>query len=362
MSLVTPDQILFTLRSVGLESYIPSGTYKNSYARIVNEEPIAKLAHSIAVTYGLRYDAQGNIQLNLKLSVDDLRNRFAKFGMWIPYRYRISPEALLTYVQNFGQEYASRYPPYVNFESEYNIKDRYPPDSFWIPPMQDGKYTSDIYLYDFRLLQYFSDFDLFYYFPFITSVTQQFNNRDDIIYYIMDQFVPIGEISVNSSIHLTLFYHDFRITFPKEEILNMIQNGYWIIDSLIKPFSIRKKQDLAFVLYSLSDTGIPLNNTPKPRIALYQLANQLLRIIESNEASLKEHSIKYPKWFSVYPSYESIIENANEVLSYVLDQIAIGELRGETAYRFSSQYESLNQVLETAVLNRKLQQMKIGTK
>lgn len=328
--LLTPDQIKFIEKATSsrfqfyreyLQKFYEDGVEKTVLAYDINglhavRDYWGRLAAAMAQEYQLSYDADGNIVLGNPPSGDEIRSRVQNIGMWIPYPSRTSPEAALTYYQNFAAKYKFKY---------FNRPTTPPQELAKLPLTGNDPYLF-IDVINPNPLQPLTDFDLFDVFPFLRQpdIISKFVDRASIINYLEQVYNPVGHFGngygydysypydptnrARTKIRTSRFYIDHRyqgqtIKYTNQEIKSMARDGYLYFGDL-----------------------------RLPHIGLYKLAAHLKPEYQPRVTELGLLSDFY--------------EILKELYEYVLGQIRIAENRGERKYRFSDLLSEFNADLD----------------
>jgi hypothetical protein len=314
MATLTPNQVLFVLRSVGTANrYTTPGKgyfnedFMTSFFRDLHT-PVGQLAAAMALDYELSYDFSGNVNGIIVLAnpptVDQIRIRVENIGMRIPNLYRSSPEQALTYYENFGYLYKfgrARTPNILDLTWPYGSSGGL---LFSQMPLYKG---NDFYLsigLGIKLRDLFTDFDMFIVFPFLTQYADQLNSRPEIINFIIKASEPAGH-----------FYEGYQ-TFP---------TGIRIEHTYAGQTKTYLNQEIKQMAH---DGKLWFNDQPLPHIGLYQMAFKLKPEYIDNNAGI-----------DVPITYKKIAYN---LYQYFLRQIQIAEQRGEQKIRFSSIFSEFN--------------------
>jgi hypothetical protein len=201
MGTLSPNQVLFVLRSLGkAELYQfgqghPGESFVESFINEI-DCPMGKLTSSMAIEYQLDYENDILILRNPP-SLDTIRLRVENVGVRIPNIYRENSTKAMKYIEEFGSLYLS-------FSSNSNLNHR----QNWLglenqipllvnTPLLNG---NDLYLNIFletHLRDLCTDFDLYQLFPDLLTKAGQFQNRKEIINYIVALYQPIGQFWIS---------------------------------------------------------------------------------------------------------------------------------------------------------------------
>ncbi len=313
MATLTPNQVLFVLRTIGKEWLYstgesrPGATFVESFLETIRN-PVGELASRLAIEYELDYakEPPHNIILRNRPHPDAVRGELQTIGLRVPDRYRSSPEEMMRYFEEFGQMY-------INFNSAETpiVKES------WLPgiprlfvnlPMVAG---ADIWLNFYlgtHLRDLYTDFDFFRMFWEILDPPSSFDNRRSIISHIVKSYRPAGD-----------FWVDFG--FSSIRLRHQLGGRVQTYTTLQGIKSIAYNGQLYF-------SGVPL-----PHISLYQVA-----FLFKPEYAARIYDIELS---------EVSLGSMKEIYQHFTRQIKIAEQRGEQRVRFSDQLREFNVDLDS---------------
>lgn len=387
MSTLSQTQILFILRALGLESdfkvfeesqrtsffnkpfieafqYIfKSDIYKN----------IANVFAQIALKYQVDYDSTGKLVLrNPPQNLDAIRLDIEVIGMRIPNKYRASPELAMTYIERFGQDYLHF--NYVMKPHNPEIADckRTIYDSYQTVLTKCAYFGMDPYL-NRRLLgpisqrininapvtgsylTWFTDFDIFKYYPFLNQYTNNITNRLDMANILTQVYRPAGIFEVTLDVGKTERmgnppYHEIYTPVPSSAkfIITHTYNGQT---------RIYVNQEIQNLVH---DGKIWFDGQPISYIGLYQIAFLLKPsyyqyLYEGFHLGPQQYFTKYQE------ERKNIFLNLGaELYHYLLNQIKIEESSGVQKIRFSEIFKDFNEDLNASTSNLAIENLLTG--
>jgi hypothetical protein len=308
---LSPEQVVFTLKSVGKYwmhangEGLPGESLTESFLQEI-QNSVGQLASKLAITYGLRYNGE-QIILERPPSLQQVQLAIQSIGARVPPDYRRSSAEAMKYLQDYGKLYL----PFTEAQttlSKTQWKSAVSDLLFVDMPMVSG---ADAYLnlyLETHLRDLYTDFDIFNLFPKIRSELANLSNRNEMISYLVKFHHPGGFLWISfgfTSIQLLHHWNQLKSTYRG-------------------PDAIRS---------TIFDGTMYLKDEPVPHIILYQLA------------------------FLVRPSYakriygtdasDIVLDQMENIYTYVLEQIKIAEARGEQKVRFSNSLREFNADLNT---------------
>lgn len=203
MGTLSPNQVLFVLKALGkAELYqhgegLPGETFVESFIDEINC-PMGRLASSMALKYELDYE-NGKVVLRTRTppKLEEIQSQVQKVGMRIPNIYRSDVNKVMEYIENFGYLYLS-------FNSEHNVGNL----DNWMkltgnthllantPTLRQYDPCLNIFL-ETHLRDLCTDFDLYDLYPQAMAKIKEFQNRKEIIDYIVKLYQPLGQFWVS---------------------------------------------------------------------------------------------------------------------------------------------------------------------